>query len=268
MNSSQQRFSRIFAVIDPTTFVQTAYLRAEGIARKNQAQLIAYCCISESNDESLHESTEERIQAVLESIQRLSSIPDTELKIIVEASSDGDWRRRMVDAAIASDADLIVKVASRHSLVGRVFNTTADWMLLRESKQPVLLVTDRNLSDSDQRLVAAIKVKPEDDAHELLNNRIIELSHKIGAANGFEVHAATAYKGDDVYFDRQKFADYCKLPRNRVHAIEGVPHVAIAKAATEVKADTIVIGNPEKSETAQRLIDHADADIIVLPHDG
>jgi nucleotide-binding universal stress UspA family protein len=106
---------------------------------------------------------------------------------------------------------------------------------------------------------------PEDAAHEALNEQILELSHRIAEANDFEVHAATAYKGDEMYFDRQKFADYCNLPRNRVHAVEGPPYTAIANAAAEAEADTIVIGNPGKSETAQRLIDHADADIIVLP---
>jgi nucleotide-binding universal stress UspA family protein len=264
MSSPQRRFSRIFAVIDPTRFVQTAYLRAEAIARSNGAKLIAYCCISEGNGESPGEKMEDRVRVVRESIERMASLPDDQLDIEVEFG--GDWRRKLVDAAVASDTDLVVKAASRHSLVGRVFSATADWMLLREAKQPILLVADRHTIRTPRRLLAAIKLKPEDAAHESLNEEIVELSHYLGEVVGFEVHATTAFKGDDVYFDRQRFADFCRVPRNRVHAVQGAAYVAIARAASEVEADTIIIGNPDTSETAQRLIDHADADMIVLPH--
>ncbi|MGD8324834.1 MAG: hypothetical protein PVF50_10765 [Gammaproteobacteria bacterium] len=263
MSSQKRRFSKLFAVIDPTRFVQTAFLRAEAIAKGNGAKLIAYCCISDGNGESPEERTDERIRVVRDSIQRLATLPDDQLEIQVESGSD--WRRVLVDAAIASGSDLIVKIASRHSLVGRVFNATADWMLLSEARQPILLVADRQPRSTPRKLLAAIKLKPGDDERESLNEEIVELSHYLGDVVGFEVHAATAYRGDDVYFDRQRFADFCRLPRNHVHAVEGAPYVAIARAASNVGADTIVIGKPEKSETAQRLIDHADADMIVLP---
>jgi nucleotide-binding universal stress UspA family protein len=263
MSSSEKRFSRIFAVIDPTRFVQTAYLRAESIARSNGAELIAYCCISEGNGDSTQEKMEDRIEVVRESIQRVAALPEDQLTIKVQSSNN--WRRSLVEAAAGSDTDLVVKIASRHSLVGRRFSATADWMLLSEASQPILLVADRVSPGTERRLLAAIKQKPGDEEHDMLNRQIIELSHYLGEVVGFDVHAATAYKGDDIYFDRQRFADFCGLPRNHVHAVEGAPHIAIAKAASEVGADTIVIGNPDESETAQRLIDHADADMIILP---
>lgn len=263
MTSPEKRFSRIFAVIDPTRFVQTAYLRAEAIAKNNGAHVIAYCCISEGNGDSTQEKMEDRIEVVRDSIQRMTSLSDDQLTIQVESTNN--WRQALVEAAAGSDTDLVVKIASRHSLVGRRFSATADWMLLSEANQPILLVADRVSPAGPRRLLAAIKQKPGDEEHELLNQEIVELSHYLGEVVGFEVHAATAYKGDDIYFDRQRFADFCRVPRNRVHAVEGAPHVAIAKAASDVGADTIVIGNPEESETAQRLIDHADADMIILP---
>jgi nucleotide-binding universal stress UspA family protein len=266
MSSSEKRFSRIFAVIDPTRFVQTAYLRAEAIAKSNGAELIAYCCVSEGNGDSAQESIADRMEVVRESIQRMATLPEEQLTVYVESANN--WRRALVEAAAGSNTDLVVKIASRHSLVGRVFSATADWMLLSEARQPILLVADRVGSAEPRRLLAAIKQKPDDEEHEQLNRQIVELSHYLGDVVGFDVHAATAYKGDDIYFDRQRFADFCRLPRNHVHAVEGAPYVAIAKAASDVGADTIVIGNPEESETAQRLIDHADADMIILPSSG
>ncbi len=260
------RFSSIFAVMDPTRFVQTAYLRAEAIAKSNGAKLIAYCCISEGNGDSAQERMEDRIGVVRESIERVADLPEDQLEIRVESAAN--WRRALVDAVVESGTDLVVKIASRHSLVGRVFSATADWMLLREAGQPILLVADRTNLSTPRKLLAAIKLKANDEEHEVLNERIVDLSHYLGDVVGFEVHAATAFKGDDMYFDRQRFADFCRLPRNRVLAVAGAPYVAIAKAASDIGADTIVIGNPEKSETAQRLIDHADADMIILPSES
>lgn len=263
MSGSQKRFSKIFVVIDPTRFVQPAFLRAESIAERNGAQLVVYCCIADGTGESPDQSITERVDIARGAIERLVSSSRVEkAEIIVEWSDD--WRRALVDAAVHSKCDLIVKQASRHSLVGRVFSATADWMLLRDAAQPVLLVSGRALGDK-RRVLAALKLKPDDEGQETLNEKIVELSHYLSDAVGFEMHAATVYKGDDVYFDRQRFADFCRLPRNRVHAVGGSAHVAIAKAAAEVGADTIVIGNPENSETAQRLIDHANSDMLILP---
>jgi nucleotide-binding universal stress UspA family protein len=250
-------------VVDPTRLVQTAFLRAESIARRNGATLVVYCCIADGKGESPSQSITERVDIVRDAIERLvasSGVEKTEIRVEWSA----DWRRTLVDAAVGSGCDLIIKQASRHSLVGRVFSATADWMLLRDARQPVLLVMERAVS-ATRRVLAAIKLKPDDRDQEALNERIVELSHYLADAVGFEMHAATAFKGDEVYFDRQRFADFCRLPRKNVHAIAGAGHVAIAKAAAEVGADTIVIGNPENSETAQRLIDHANSDIIVLP---
>jgi nucleotide-binding universal stress UspA family protein len=118
---------------------------------------------------------------------------------------------------------------------------------------------------SHRRLLAAIKLKPEDPEHEAMNARIVDLAHYLSSVAGFEMHAVTAYRGEEVYYDRQAFADSCRLPRNQVHAAEGVPQHGIAAVAADIGADTIVIGNPGDSETARRLIDHVDADVLVLP---
>jgi nucleotide-binding universal stress UspA family protein len=263
MNAVQRRFSSIFVVIDPTRFVQTAFLRAEAIAKSNGAKLTAYCCLATDTGDQPDERLDERLRLTRESIERISTLPAGQVEIQVEASSD--WRKSLVDAASSSSTDLVIKVVSRHSRVGRVFNATADWMLLSKAKQPVLLVADREPHSPPRRLLAAIKLKPDDKAHETLNDQIIDLAHYLSEAVGFELHVATAFRGDDVYFDRQKFADSCRLPRNRVHAVQGIAHTAIASAAADVGADTIVIGNTQKSETAQRLIDQADADVMILP---
>lgn len=258
------KFSRIFVVADPTRLVQPALLRAEAVARLNGAQIVLYCCLSgDPSDDSVKlelKATREWLERVVQSAR------SSDLDVRIEVDSSTNWRESIVEAAARSDCDLIIKTASRHSLVGRLFSATADWMLLRTATSPVLLVGPTVLEARPRRkLLAAIKLKPEDPDHEIMNAEIVDLAHYLSSVAGFELHAVTAYRGDDVFYDRQAFADMCRLPRHQVHAAEGVPQHGIAAVAEDIGADTIVIGNPGDSETARRLIDQVDADMLVLP---
>jgi nucleotide-binding universal stress UspA family protein len=266
VNSKQARFSNIFVVIDPTRMVQSALIKAEAIARLNGAKLLAYCCIFDAAANASAKTREASQQTTRSWLERLVAAPRSEgLTVDIRLEWNENWRHALVDAASGSNCDLIVKASSKHSAVGRMLAATSDWMLLRRAAAPTLLVSDAPLPESDRKLLAAVKLKPEDPLHEQLNERIVEMGHYIADAAQFELHAVTAYKGKDVYYDRQRFADSCRLPRNRVHSVEGAPQFAIAEAARDVGADTIIIGDPADSETAQRLIDHVDADVLVLP---
>ena len=261
------KFTKVFAIVDPTRMVQPSLLRAEAIARLNRAQIHLYCCIAGEpvDDEDAAVSLEVKAtRDWLERIAEAGRARDIDMQVEVECSPN--WRQAIIEAAARSECDLFIKTASRHSLVGRLFSATADWMMLRTATSPVLLVSRAGLKElSHRRLLAAIKLKPEDPEHEAMNARIVDLAHYLSAVAGFEMHAVTAYRGDEVYYDRQAFADSCRLPRNQVHAAEGAPQHGIAAVAADIGADTIVIGNPGDSETARRLIDHVDADVLVLP---
>lgn len=260
------KFSKIFVVVDPTRLVQPSLLRAEAIARLNRAQILLYCCISgePSSDPATPANLEVGVtREWLERIAEGARLRDVDMRVEVQCSTN--WRQSIVEAAARCECDLIIKTVSQHSLVGRLFSATADWMLLRAAVSPVLLVSSAGQqAPAHRRLLAAIKLKPEDPDHEAMNARIVDLAHYLATVAGFELHAVTAYRGDDVFYDRQAFADSCRLPRNQVHAAEGAPQHGIAAVAAEIGADTIVIGNPGDSETARRLIDQVDADVLVL----
>jgi hypothetical protein len=77
-----------------------------------------------------------------------------------------------------------------------------------------------------------------------------------------------------IYFDRQKFADSCGLPRSRVHSFEGAPHKGITEAARQLGSDILVIGCANRhlgdsgsviGDTARRIIDAVDTDLAVIP---
>lgn len=269
MTEAADRFSKVLAVVDPTRLVQPALIKAEWIARKDEAALHVYCCVydeesAENEEQQALELTETR--AWLERLIASSEAPDLEVTVQVEWKRD--WREALVAAAIESESSLVVKTASRHSAIGRRLMKTSDWVLLQHCPCPTLLVSGSQLW-SNKTLLAAIKLRPEDDVHERLNARIVDVSHNISRSTGFELYAVTAYKGNEVFFDRQSFADTCRLPRSRVRSVEGPAQKGIAEIAEEIGADVIVVGNPGGAgakETARRLIDQVNADVFVLPH--
>jgi universal stress protein E len=168
---------------------------------------------------------------------------------------------------------MIIKTVSRHSGLTRQLKKTADWTLLRAANCPVLLI-DPHRPPRPSKVLVAVKLNPDSDTYAVLNQQVIATSHRISEALDAELHAVTVFKGDQMYFDRQKFADSCGLPRNRVHTVEGSPHKGIAEATRQLGSDILVIGSASRNikesgmvigDTAERIIDAVDTDIVVIP---
>jgi len=265
---------RIFAVIDPERFVQPALERGEWIASQDGAVLHLYCCLGEEGitaDEPVAQFAVERAMRWLERLTMAARKDNLKLEIEVEWAPN--WRERIVEAAEACGADMVIKTVSRHSGLTRKLKATSDWTLLQKASCPVLLI-DPSRPPQPKRVLAAVKLNPDSETYSVLNEQVLSLSHRIAGALDAELDAVTVYKGDQMYFDRQKFADRCGLPRNRVHAVEASPHKGIAATARELESDVVVIGRASHDakdratvigDTAQRIIDAVDTDLVVIP---
>jgi len=268
MADGNQRFQNLFVVIDPTRMVQPALIKGEWIAARDDASLRLYCCVYDEQFASNEAEQQTELKLTREWLERLAApARETGRNVEVDVEWNSDWRTAVLEAAKAAKAGLVIKTASQHSAVGRWLMKTSDWLLLNRCTCPMLLVSGHRLWDN-KRVLVAVKLKPEDEAHEQLNADLLDVSHSLAERAELELFAATAYQGDDMFFDRQQFADLCRLPRSSVFAEEGAPERAIAKVADSIKADVIVIGNPgeAKRNTARLLIDQVTADLLVLPN--
>src|SRR5690606_34071444 len=117
-------------------------------------------------------------------------------------------------------ADLVIKTASPRGPLRRRLMQTGDWTLIRNCARPMLLASPTRIG-VPKVVLAAVKVNPTEPVYTALNGRVIDLSHRIAELLGAELHVVTVFRGEGVFFDRQKFADTCRLPRNRVRAVEG-----------------------------------------------
>jgi universal stress protein E len=263
----------VFTVLDPTRMIQPALDKAEWVAERNKAKLQLYCCVYDTHLAFQRESQDAAVELAGQWLERLAArARDKGLEVSITVESSPDWRDAIAAAATASRCDLIVKTTSLHGPVTRRLMKTADWTLIRRCPSPVLLVNPIQ-SANTKVVLAAVKLKPADEVHIGLNEQVVDMSHRIAGVLGAELHAVTVYRGDDVFFDRQQFADRCRLPRNRVHATEGAVHRGIAEIAAKIGAGVIIVGNaagadrPGKTEDAARLVidEMRTSDIIVLP---
>lgn len=270
----EHKMRRIFTVIDPERLVQPAFERGEWVASRNGSILHLFCCLGEEGIAPEDPKAVFAVERARSWLERLTK-DDRELAVETEIHVEWNplWRERIAVAARECDADMIIKTVSRHSGFTRAIKATSDWTLLRDAHCPVLLI-DPTRPPQPKRILAAVKLNPNSEQYSLLNEQVMAVAHRMAAALEAQLDAVTAYKGDDMYFDRQKLADSCGLPRNRVHAVEGTPHKGIAKIARELDADVLVIGSANHNvreggsiigDTAQRIIDTVDADLVVIP---
>jgi universal stress protein E len=272
---SETPLRKVFVVLDPTRMIQPSLEKAEWVAERNRAKLHIYCCCYDTQlafDQEAKQATVERTRRWLDRIA--GPARERGLEVVTEVGWSPDWRDAIVAAANESGADLVVKTASRHTPLARHLMKTADWELLRNSACPTLLVSPTEAA-SNRVVLAAVKVRPGDPTYTALNEQVVSMGHRIARVLGADLHAVTAYRGEGIYFDRQKFADTCRLPRNRVHSAEGTAHKAIAEVAEQIGAGVLIIGcaNGSKADergsligdTAQRLIDAVRSDIVVVP---
>ena len=274
---------RIFVILDPTTMEQPSLLMAESIAQDYNAHvdppatIHAYCCIDEKSirrdsdvdAEQAQADTHDRISAWVERIVAHTRSLGLTVETQIEVSPN--WRDAIASAACRHDTLVVVKGMSQHPKFRRLFRDTSDWRLLRDCKCPVYLVK-RSPQRPVRNVLAAIKHRTEKQAYTDANNMILETARGISDGLGAELYVVTAAENSSNYPDRQKFADRCGLPRNRVRAEIGSPQEAIATVASEINADLVVIarvGNPaakrDVGHTSEKLIDSLNANLLVLP---
>jgi len=271
--ASTETLDRIFVVIDPERLVQPAFERGEWVAARNGAILHLYCCLGEDGIAADDPAAAFAVERVVRWLNRLTTdASQYEIRTEIQVEWNSNWRERIAEAARECDSSMIIKTVSRHSGISRQLRTTSDWTLLRKAHCPVLLI-DPSRPPQPKKVLAAVKLNP-DDEFAALNERVLSVSHRVAAALDAELDAVTAYKGDEMHFDRQKFADLCGLRRNRVHTVEGAAHKGIAQVARELGSDILVIGCANRNvgeggsiigDTAQRIIDAVDTDLVVIP---
>jgi universal stress protein E len=276
---------KIFVILDPTTMNQPSLIMGETIAEDflssgtTDVGLHLYACIAEDavrRPPGMDEETarEEELSRIENWVARLADKGRSlGLDVATEVEIQPNWREAITRAVARQNCLLAIKNMTEQSRLTRWVRDTSDWRLLRDTACPLLLVKSYARRHIKNVLVA-IKHNPDSDIYEAANERLLRAGRTMAESVGAELHVLTAYQGED-YPDRQKLADRCGLPRNRVRAAAGTPEAVIASVAEEMPADLVVIarvGSPGSGEkvgrTAEKVIDGLYCNMLVLPMTG
>ena len=276
---------KIFVILDPTSMNQPSLVMAETIVKDIPAAggegvgLHLYVCIAETavrkppgmDSEIARVEEQSRMESWVERLaehSRSLGVPvDTEVEI------RPNWREAITAAVARQPCLLAIKNMTEQSRITRVLRETSDWRLLRDTNCPLLLVkayARRHIN----RVLVAIKHRPETGIYRAANDQLLETGRMIARTVGADLNVVTAYEEGD-YPDRQRFADRCGLPRDKVRAGLGKAEDVIAATSRELQADLVVIarvGRPGTEEkvgrTAENVIDSLYCNILVLPTAG
>ena len=234
-----------------------------------------------------------RLQALVNSVRDQGV--DVSAKLL-----DGRLSVAMVREAIRDQHDLVIKNAKgRHSRRSGFFGTTAT-KLFRKCPCPVL-ATGPGATWPCRRIVAAVDATTDDEVHDKLNSRIIEVAQSVSAETEGQVNVVTAWyvhgeltlknhmtdqeieelrknaKADaEVRLDR--LISNCErgVPGDHAHSIHGYAEEALQGFIERDKSDLLVMGTVGRSglaglvmgNTAERILDRVQCSVLAIKPDG
>ncbi len=269
------KVSKIFCIIDPTTPEQRALKRAAAIAAESGAALHVYVCVPGQNNLPAEDRDDARAAEIARHEawlrEMVRPLQEQGVSVAIEVESDDDWRSAIAPAARRARADLIIKASYRRTAIQRRLLKTSDWTLLRNSDCPVMFVKTDRVEPLSQ-VLAAVNLAAEKPDHQALNDMVIEYSTMIAKATGSELHAVNAYPGSLNFIHPPDLAKRVGTERSRAHVGDAAPEALISEVAEKLAQPLVVIGSLARKglggavvgNTAERILDAVDTDVIVL----
>ena len=196
-----------------------------------------------------------------------------------------DWT---LDHCSKHTYDLLIKKGHRSEAA---FYTPTDWLLLRDSKVPVYLVSDQHYSEGKAVLVALDLMAKSQEKQEL-NRRLLESGFRLAVETNSDLHCCYIIKIPEMFKSlnlidvrehnrkveesaRENFEslfDCYDLDNAHIHIKSGNPWKMIASFANELQVNCIVIGTMGRKglagkffgNTSERVIHVAQKDLLII----
>jgi len=302
---------RILCVVDPGSQAQPALQRAAWIARQTDAGILLVACDYNDylvahplfDEKLLARAREKLLRDDRDSLEYLAEPLRKEgLQIETAAFWDHPLHEGIIRQACQSNADLVLKDTSNHSVFNLSSLSNTEWNLIRVCPLPLWLVKPRLISGS-LRVIAAIDPMHSHDKNATLDDAILRMSNAVAATLGGEVHAFHSYdprliaslatlnayvaasmRIQDVAKEienkhRHRFLEIVEshqISSGRLHMVAGFVHRELPALAANIDAFLVVMGavnrNPLKQifigSSAERTLDRLPCDLMVIKPDG
>jgi len=302
---------RILVVIDPTASAQPALERAASLAKLADSKVELLICDYDGalrDSRALGPEAVARARAALidSRLRRLNELVQPLRANGIDATVDARWDHPLYHGVVAKAvewrADLVVKDTHYHSALKRSILTNTDWSLIRNCPTALMLVKPRPPA-ARPCVLAAIDPLHERDASKSLDKKILATASALCAITGGELHAFHAFDITPVIAASteammmpmalpiveitdamnaehtaavHELTDALKLPRERVHVVQGGAREQLLALTERLRVDVVVMGAVSRSglerlfigSTAEDVLDRVPCDLLIVKADG
>ena len=300
----------ILVVIDPTSEAQPALTKAAEFAEHIDAELALLTCIFDPDvahvewvtGDSLEHLRNTAIDEQFKVLQKLAEpLRAAGRKVSIKVAWDKPLHEAIVREALRISPEFVVKDTHHHSAIARALFTNTDWHLIRDCPFPLWLVKPTPAPEH-ATVMAAVDPTHEHDQTAALDHRIVETAQlfsmmfeeRVELVHVFEppppmitgvfptMVPATPDSQELVDKARESHVDALNtmaanggFPAEQVHLREGNQVNTLPEAATELKANIVVMGAIARSamqrviigHTAELALEHFDCDVVVVKSD-
>jgi universal stress protein E len=302
---------RILVVINPTASAQPALERAASLAKLADSKVELLICDYDGalrDSRALGPEAVARARAALidSRLRRLNELVQPLRANGIDATVDARWDHPLYHGVVAKAvewrADLVVKDTHYHSALKRSILTNTDWSLIRNCPTALMLVKPRPPA-ARPCVLAAIDPLHERDASKSLDKKILATASALCAITGGELHAFHAFDITPVIAASteammmpmalpiveitdamnaehtaavHELTDALKLPRERVHVVQGGAREQLLALTERLRVDVVVMGAVSRSglerlfigSTAEEVLDRVPCDLLIVKADG
>ena len=145
------------------------------------------------------------------------------------------------------------------------------WDIFKNSKCPVLLVSDEAKTESGV-VLAAVKWQTHNGEQKLLNRKILESAKAASTWCSNQLHIVNAYKDSISHPDRGSLLRNAGVANSNIHIVQGQSTKVIASVAEGRQAKLVVVGTKGHSYGSnklhpakiEQLLSQIDVDVLVV----
>lgn len=219
--------------------------------------------------------------------QQLTSAPVT--IEVVWTSDIGAWV-----AAESAGVDLVLKSVHKSKTL---LHTPLDWQLVRECRQPLLLVGGEQgrrgkPKKSANDVVATLDLRNPDRKHSTLNLKVLDAASRFASLRGGKLHCVAVVEYSEVLSDLdmidprkvrqqairssseflQALIEPYDIAKSRVHRPAGKVGHLVAATMRKTGAGLVVVGSAARSgvgarvlgNSAEKILERASADVLIV----
>lgn len=270
--SEQQK---IFVVVDPNDDQHVALERVKLTSQLHEVKSFVHVFVAvdgEAVDTRAYNTNLVRDQRWFDEKIK-APLAEAGVQPLIEVCWSSEWQESIRQAAKTADADLIYLPVHAKNGNRRFLFTESKWDLLKGAYCPVVLIR-QGAKGARKTILAAVNFQAVRNVQIELNAKILAEARKYARLYGADLHVVNAYLDSMNYPDRGSLARETGLESSRIHVDSGYTSEVVSSVAAKINADLVVMGTlgqngmttSRRGNTAERLIDALDTDVMVINH--